>query len=119
VSPAALLAALGARRIVLIPTPDAWHLRGPRAALAQLTENETAPLREALTWRRMAMTARIPATGAIPLLRAKAGPFPAGCCWSCGEEPLTVTDAGDRCPLCVEAARAALARSRLTIGGVQ
>ena len=112
VSPAMLLAALCARRIALVPTADAWNLHGPRAALAQLTELETAPLREALTWRRMAMAAQVPATGAIPMLRAKAGPFPAGCCWSCGEEPLAVANPADRCPLCTEAARAALAQVR-------
>ncbi|MHB8876149.1 MAG: hypothetical protein ACYC8T_20865 [Myxococcaceae bacterium] len=104
------MAELGARQIVLLPQAEGWTVRGPRAALAKLADLEIAPLREALTWRRMAMAAQVPATGPVLLLQARPRLLgtPGGC-WSCGE-PLGPAVSGGRCLLCVEAARAALAR---------
>lgn len=111
-TPAHFLAELAARRISLVPTADSWTLRGPPGTVSNLAEPEKAALREALTGRRMAMLAQVPETGPLLPLHARPGPFPADCCWSCGEELNQGEPQGWRCALCSEAARAAVAQVR-------
>ena len=94
-APAELLGALRQRGIQLVPAGDGRLRYHPREALSEAERAILARHRDAILalfdadpigWRTAVMAARVPRSGAIPLLLARPGiRFPPGSCCSCGD----------------------------------
>ena len=94
-TPGELLGALHRRGILVVPSGDGRLRYRPREALSEAERAVLARHREAILalfdadpigWRAAVMAARVPRTGAIPLLLARPGiRFPPGTCCSCGD----------------------------------
>ena len=110
-TPGELLGSLRQRGILLVPAPDGRLRYRPREALSEAERAVLARHRDAILalfdadpigWRTAVMAARVPRTGAIPLLLARPGiGLARGSCCSCGDQ--LDHDERYRCRPCVVA----------------
>jgi hypothetical protein len=115
-TPGEMLGSLRQRGILVVPSGDGRLRYRPRNALSGAERAVLARHRDAILalldadpigWRTAVMAAKVPRTGAIPLLLARPGiRFPPGSCCSCGD-PRPAD--GYRCAPCAAATVHALA----------
>lgn len=94
-TPAEMVGSLQRRGILLVPSGDGRLRYRPREALSGAERAVVARYRDAILalldsdpigWRTAVMAAKVPRSGAIPLLLARPGiRFPPGSCCSCGD----------------------------------